>query len=76
MAIEITSMPRHGRLPSLHAVVESVSGFFHDDPLSDRRLLFRFFCGLFVLALAVGGDSLLNSYKYYSRIVDARLASG
>lgn len=76
MAIEITSMPRQDRLPSLRAAAESVSGFFHDDPLSNRRLLFRFFCGLFVVALVVGGDSLLNSYKYYSRIVDARLASG
>jgi penicillin-binding protein 1B len=76
MAIEIISMPRQDRLPSLRAAAESVSGFFHDDPLSNRRLLFRFFCGLFVVALVVGGDSLLNSYKYYSRIVDARLASG
>jgi penicillin-binding protein 1B len=76
MAILITSMPRRGRLPSLRAVAESVSAFFHDDPLTDRRLLFRFFSGLFVIALALGGDSLLSSYKYYSRIIDARLASG
>jgi penicillin-binding protein 1B len=76
MAILITSMPGRGRPVSLRAAAESVSAFFHDDPLTDRRLLFRFFCGLFVLALAVGGDSLLNSYKYYSRIIDARLASG
>ncbi|HUS09803.1 MAG TPA: PBP1A family penicillin-binding protein [Pyrinomonadaceae bacterium] len=76
MAIEITSMPRQDRLPSLRAAAKSVLGFFHDDPLSNRRLLFRFFSGLFVVALVVGGDSLLNSYKYYSRIVDARLASG
>lgn len=76
MAIEITTMPRQNRLPSLRAAAESVSGFFHPDPLSNRRLLFRFFSGLFVVALVVGGDSLLNSYKYYSRIVDARLASG
>jgi len=33
-------------------------------------------CGLFALALVIGGDSLISSYKYYSRIIDARLASG
>jgi penicillin-binding protein 1B len=76
MAILITSMPRHGRLPSLRAAAKSVSGFLHDDPLSNRRLLFRFFFGVFAVALLVGGDSLLNSYKYYSRMIDARLANG
>ena len=76
MAIEITSMPGPRRLPSLRAAAEGVSAFFHDDPLTDRRLLFRFFCGLLVIALAIGGDFLLSSYKYYSRIIDARLASG
>ncbi|HKO96906.1 MAG TPA: PBP1A family penicillin-binding protein [Pyrinomonadaceae bacterium] len=33
------------------------------------------FC-LLAVVLIVGGDSLLRSYKYYSRIIDARLASG
>ena len=32
--------------------------------------------GLFLLALIAGGDVLLSSYKYYARIIDARLASG
>ncbi|HEV2829511.1 MAG TPA: PBP1A family penicillin-binding protein [Pyrinomonadaceae bacterium] len=76
MAILITSVPGRSRLPSLRSAAESVSTFFHDDPLTDRRLLLRFFCGLFVIALAVGGDSLLSSYKYYSRLIDARLAGG
>jgi penicillin-binding protein 1B len=69
-------MPRRRRWPSLNAAAESISAFFHDDPLSNRRLLFRFFAGVFIAALAIGSDSLLNSYKYYSRMVDARLASG
>jgi len=31
---------------------------------------------LLAIALIAGGDALLRSYKYYSRIIDARLASG
>jgi penicillin-binding protein 1B len=76
MAIEITSIPRHHHWPSLGTAAASLSEFFREDPSSDRRLLLRFFCGLFVIALVVGGDTLLNSYKYYSRMVEARLASG
>ena len=74
MAIEVTSIPQ-SRL-SLRKLADSISSFFHDDPLSNRRLMFRSACGLFTLALIIGGDSLLSSYKYYSRIIDARLASG
>jgi penicillin-binding protein 1B len=76
MAIEVTSIPEPGRILSLRKLAASIATFVHDDPLSDRRLLFRFVFGLFALALIIGGDSLLRSYKYYSRIVDARLASG
>src|SRR6185436_7933836 len=76
MAIEVTSIPEPGRILSLRKLAASIATFVHDDPLSDRRLLFRFVFGLFSLALIIGGDSLLSSYKYYSRIVDARLASG
>ncbi len=38
--------------------------------------MLRSLCGLFAIALTMGGDSLLSSYKYYSRMIDARLASG
>ena len=76
MAIEVTSIPEPGRTLSLRRVAASVLFFFHDDPLSNRRLLFRTVFGLFALALVIGGDSLLGSYKYYSRLIDARLASG
>ena len=31
---------------------------------------------LFIIALAIGADSLTRSYQYYSQIIDARLASG
>ncbi len=76
MAIEATSTPQPSRTLSLRRFAASLSSFFHDDLLSNRRLIFRSLCGLFALALIIGGDSLLGSYKYYSRIIDARLASG
>ena len=39
-------------------------------------MIFRsLFCFL-IFAVILGGDSVLRSYKYYSRIIDARLASG
>jgi len=76
MAIEVTSIPNPGRIRSLRRLGESAPTFLHDEPLSKRRLLFRSLCGLFALAIVIGGDSLLASYKYYSRIIDARLATG
>ncbi|HEY6233401.1 MAG TPA: PBP1A family penicillin-binding protein [Pyrinomonadaceae bacterium] len=76
MAIEITSIPRHRQLPSLRDAAKSLANFFHDDPSTHRRLWFRFCCGVLLLLLTIGGDALLSSYKYYSRLVDARLASG
>ena len=76
MAIEVTSMPDSGRAFSPRKFAERLSSFFHDNPRSNRRILLRSLCGLFALALTIGGDSLLTSYKYYSRMIDARLASG
>jgi penicillin-binding protein 1B len=76
MAIEVTSIPESSRTLSLRKFAESLSSFFHDDPRSNRRLLLRSLSGLFAIAVIVGSDSLLTSYKYYSRIIDARLASG
>jgi penicillin-binding protein 1B len=74
MAIEVTSINDHHLL--LHRSARSNHVFFHADPLSNRRLMLRFVCGLIAIALIAGGDSFLRSYKYYSRIIDARLATG
>ncbi len=41
-----------------------------------ERLLLRFVIGVIAVGAVLGADSLLRSYKYYSRIIDARLASG
>ncbi|MGH9930931.1 MAG: transglycosylase domain-containing protein [Pyrinomonadaceae bacterium] len=76
MAIEVTSIAKSRPPLSPRWFAASLSSFLHDDPLSNRRLISRSICGIFALALIIGSDSLLGSYKYYSRIIDARLASG
>jgi penicillin-binding protein 1B len=76
MAIEVTSITDSGRATSLRRIAQSLRSFFQQQPLSNRRLLFRSLYGLFAIALVIGGDSFLRSYKYYSRLIDARLASG
>jgi penicillin-binding protein 1B len=76
MAIEVTSITDSGRATSLRRIAQSLRSFFQEQPLSNRRLLFRSLYGLFAIALVIGGDSFLRSYKYYSRLIDARLASG
>lgn len=81
MPIEITSIPDPRRSLSLRRSRRSFHFFrrtFHfptDDRLI-RRPLLRSVCGLMAIALIAGGDALLSSYKYYSRMIDARLASG
>ncbi len=76
MAIEITSITDRRQTLSLRGIARSLHSFLHDQPLSSRRLIFRSVCGLFAIALITGGDAFLHSYKYYSRVIDARLASG
>jgi penicillin-binding protein 1B len=75
MAIEVTSLPATRRNFSLRRLTPSFH-FAHSNQLSNRRLVLRSVCALFAIALVAGGDALLGSYKYYSRIIDARLASG
>jgi penicillin-binding protein 1B len=74
MAIEVTSISDKIRV--LRGLRQSLQCFSYDVSLSRRRVAFRFLFFILVLALVVGGDSLLRSYKYYSRIVDARLTGG
>ena len=76
MAIEVISISDSGRTFSPRKYAARLFSFFHGHPQSNRRLVLRSLCGLFAIALTLGGDSLLSSYKYYSRIIDARLASG
>jgi penicillin-binding protein 1B len=85
MPIEVTSLPEQSGMPRLlqfirrlieRALPPFAYSFSHAAPLSKRQLLLRSIPGLLAIALVAGGDSLLRSYKYYSRIIDARLASG
>jgi penicillin-binding protein 1B len=75
MAIEIISIPATRRNLSLRRLTRSLR-FFNEDQLSTQRIVLRLVGAVLAVALIAGGDALLGSYKYYSRIIDARLASG
>ncbi len=75
MSIEVISVPDSARILSadwLRQITRSIQ--WHG--LIRERLLLRFVIGVIAVGAVLGADSLLRSYKYYSRIIDARLASG
>ena len=85
MPIEVTSLPeqvgrsslrRRSKLAILRALHPLADWFREASLLSKRQLFLRSVPGLLAIALTAGGDTLLRSYKYYSRMIDARLASG
>ena len=76
MAIEVTYIAERRQSISLLRLARRFHSFFHDEPLSNRRLVCRSLCGLIAIAMIAGSDGLLRSYKYYSRLIDARLQSG
>jgi penicillin-binding protein 1B len=85
MPIEVTSLPKQAGLRGLRKFSRRILwrclhplafSFRSAAPLTKRQLLLRSVPGLLAIALIAGGDTLLRSYKYYSRIIDARLASG
>ncbi len=76
MPIEITSLPDRGRALSLRWVTRALHCFTYDTSLSKRRVFVQTTVGLIAIALIFGGDFFVQSYKYYARIIDARLASG
>lgn len=85
MPIEVTSLPRQAGLRGLRKFSRRMMwrclhplafSFRHAAPLTKRQLILRSVPGLLAIALIAGGDTLLRSYKYYSRMIDARLASG
>jgi penicillin-binding protein 1B len=77
MAIEVTSISESNRARRFAAGLASLFQVdTGNNPRTKRRLLLRSLCGLLAIAFAIGADSFLRSYKYYSRLIDARLASG
>ncbi len=69
MAIEVTSVPDPRRTVSISRLFKTKT---HNGP----RLIIRTLIGLAAISSLLAGDALLSSYKYYSRVIDARLASG
>lgn len=76
MTIEVTSILEQRRRLSVRLAHVLSSIFKPTDNLSVRELITRTVGGLLILAAVAGADSLVRSYKYYSRLIDARLASG
>ena len=76
MSIEVTSIAPGARRFSLRKIAATVRDYLPDSPLSNKQLLVRLVLGLLAIAAIAGADALLRSYKYYSRVIDARLASG
>lgn len=76
MPIEVSSFPSISRSPSLHGRTTRVVSIADPKPQSSRRLIIRSLFGLLAFGLVIGADSLQRSYKYYGRVVDARLATG
>lgn len=75
MTIEIKSVPN----PPSFFSPRRIAQFFRNpknQELSRNRLVVRSVCGVLIFASIAGADSLIRSYKYYSRMVDARLATG
>jgi penicillin-binding protein 1B len=73
MAIEVTSVPDSRRVLS----TAWLSNPFHSlSSFARKSLVLRTFIGLIAVGAVLGGDALVRSYKHYSRIIDARLASG
>src|SRR4029077_20679159 len=53
-----------------------IRSIFRDTSFGKRSPIFCYLVALLLLLSVVGGDALLRSYKYYSCIIDARLANG
>ena len=76
MPIEVTSFPEPRRavgFPHLSGLLKSRSTSTRH---KHQKLIVRTLLGLCALSVIAAGDSLFRSYKYYSRIIDARLAHG
>src|SRR5215510_11636378 len=76
MAIEVTSVPDSRRFISVSRLTNVFQSIPHSLSLATRSLIVRSVLGLVILTLIAAGDALVRSYKYYSHIIDARLASG
>ncbi|MGH9966878.1 MAG: transglycosylase domain-containing protein [Pyrinomonadaceae bacterium] len=74
MAIEVTSVPE--RSTCAWQTAHYFRRFWQLARHGGGRTVFEIISAVLLIALVVGSDSFLRSYKYYSRLVDARLATG
>ncbi len=74
MSIEVTSVPDRGQSLSLRRILDSLRSF--NATPGNLQLLLRAALGMLGIVTVLSADSLVRSYKYYSRVVDARLAAG
>lgn len=73
MPIEVTSLTER-RWRFSHNGIRTTC--LSSPQLTGKGIVLRLVIVLLAIAFILGGDALLRSYKYYSRIIDARLASG
>src|SRR5687768_13588423 len=76
MSIEVTSVPDTTRFFHFAWLRQGGQSLLEIIQQTRHRLLLRFSIGLIAIGLVMAGDAFLRSYRYYSRIIDARLASG
>jgi penicillin-binding protein 1B len=71
MSIEVTSVPQP---PTVRKVAQYIGSLL--TPTLGKHLFVRTLCGLALISTILASDALVSSYKYYSRVIDARLATG
>ena len=75
MSIDVTSVSEE-RFVSVRGIARSFRRVVRSTKHVARSTLFQVGFAILLLAVVVASDSFLRSYKYYSRVIDARLASG
>ena len=73
MSIEVTSVPDSGRAVSIRAILNGIASC---TVRANKFQVLRSLLGMLAIVAVLAADSVVRSYKYHSRVVDARLAFG
>jgi penicillin-binding protein 1B len=76
MSIEVTSVPDSGRVISIDRLIQVGRSIIDYVRQTRRRLVLRTLIGLIALGTILSTDAFLRSYKYFGRVIEARLSSG
>ena len=76
MTIEVTSVPDRRRPVSLRRSARPFYQFRKKAGRQNPRILLQVLAAILVIATVAGCDALLQSYHYYSRLIEARMAGG